>query len=154
MTLHERAILLSVRPRFAQSILAGTKTAEVRRTRPDIKPGTPVIIYATKPIGAVVGTASVESICDGSPDLLWGEHHDQLDLTKHEFDEYLHESGTAYVLVLNNVCKLTEQLTLGDMRESANFRPPQSYGYVDRRALGSLVNGHPAGPALLALLHS
>ena len=43
--------------------------------------------------------------------------------------------------------------TLDDMRESADFQPPQSYRYVDRDALGSLVNGHPAGPTLLSLLH-
>jgi predicted transcriptional regulator len=150
---HERAILLSVRPRFAQSILAGTKTAEVRRKRPDIKPGTPVIIYATKPVGAVVGTANVERIYGGSPDLLWQEHHEQMEISKREFDEYLHETCTAYVLMLSNARLLTQPLTLDDMRESADFQPPQSYRYVDRSALGSLVNGHPAGPALLALLH-
>ena len=40
----ERAMLLSVHPRFANAILAGSKTVEVRRQRVAAPPGTPVLI--------------------------------------------------------------------------------------------------------------
>lgn len=153
MTEHERAILLSVRPRYASSILAGTKKAEIRRQRPDVEPGTPVIIYATKPVGAVIGTASIDRICEGTPDHLWQQHHDQMEVTKREYDDYLNGMSTAYVLLLTGAVRLVKPLTLDDMRETAAFQPPRSYRYVNHSTLKTLVNGHPAGPALLSLLH-
>jgi predicted transcriptional regulator len=153
VTEHERAILLSVRPRYAQSILAGTKNAEVRRQRPDTRPGTPVIIYATKPVGAVIGTATIHRICEGTPEHLWQQHHSQMGITKGEYDDYLDGISTAYVLLLNDACCLAEPLTLDDMREATSFQPPRSYRYVNHNTLKALVNGHPAGPTLLSLLH-
>lgn len=153
MTEHERAILLSVRPPYANSILAGTKCAEIRRQRPAIPAGTPLVIYATKPIGAVIGTASIDRICEGTPDLLWQQHSSQMGVTRDEFDAYLGGVTTAYVLMLSNAHRLPKPLTLDDMRESADFQPPRSYRYIDGNTLKSLVNGHPAGPALLSLLH-
>ena len=153
MTDHERAMLLSVRPRFAESILAGAKRAEIRRLRPAIRPGTPVIIYATMPVGAVVGTAHIDRVCQGAPSLLWEEYHSQMGVTQQEFERYLHGLSTAYLLILSDVHRLTCPLTLEDMRETAAFQPPRSYRYLDRNALRTLVNGHPGGDHLLSLLH-
>lgn len=152
MTEHERAILLSVRPQYAQSILAGTKTAEIRRQRPDIDPGIPVIIYATKPVGAVIGTACIDRIYAGTPARLWQQHQDHLGISRDEFDQYLHGIVAAYVLMLTSPRRLAQPLTLDQMRESAAFQPPRSYRYVNHSALSTLVNGHPSGSALLSLL--
>ena len=86
---HERALLLSVRPKFAESILNGSKTAEIRRQRPDVRPGTLVIIYATKPKGAIVGTARVSGMSQGSPDEIWKRHKAQVGISREDFDSYL-----------------------------------------------------------------
>jgi predicted transcriptional regulator len=152
VTDHDRAMLLSVRPRYAESILSRAKRAEIRRQRPSALPGTPVIIYATKPIGAVIGTASIGRICEGSPSDLWEQYHDQMGVTRDEFDLYLSGLSTAYLLLLDDASRLVSPLTLDDMRESADFQPPRSYRYVDHEALRTLVNGHPAGTTLLPLL--
>lgn len=152
MTGHDRVMLLSVRPRYAESILAGTKRAEIRRQRPGILPGTPVIIYATKPLGAVVGTANIDRICEGIPSDLWDQYHQEMGVSWAEFDEYLSGTSTAYLLLLSGASRLNTPLTLDDMRESADFRPPRSYRYVDHSTLRTLVNGHPAGASLLSLL--
>jgi predicted transcriptional regulator len=153
VTDHERAMLLSVRPRFAESILAGAKRAEIRRLRPAARPGTPVIIYATRPLGAVVGTAYIDSVCHGAPPILWEEYHSQMGVTQQEFERYLHGLSMAYLLILSDVHRLTCPLTLEDMRETAAFQPPRSYRYLDRNALRTLVNGHPGGGHLMSLLH-
>ena len=55
-------ILLSIKPEFAEKILDGTKKFEFRRrvhTRPEVKS---VIIYATMPVGRVIGEFSIERI--------------------------------------------------------------------------------------------
>ena len=118
-------MLLSVRPRFAESILEGAKSAEIRRLRPTARPGTPVIIYATRPLAAVVGTACIDSICHGTPSILWEEYQPQMGVTRQEFDQYLRGVSTAYLLILSNVQRLTSPLTLEDMRETTAFQPPR-----------------------------
>ena len=154
MTDHEHAMLLSVRPRYAESILAGTKRAEIRRQRPGILPGTPVIIYATKPLGAVIGTAIIDQVCEGTPADLWHQYHQDMGVTHQEFDHYLSGTSTAYLLLLSSATRLTSPLTLNDMRESADFRPPRSYRYINHSTLRTLVNGHPSGTSLLSLLQT
>jgi predicted transcriptional regulator len=153
MTEHERAMLLSVRPRFAEAILAGTKSAEIRRQRPAAQPGMPVILYATKPLGAVIGTAHIDNIRYGTPADLWERHHDQVGVTQEEFDQYLNGSATAYLLMLTEAHRLPYPLTLEDMRETVAFQPPRSYRYLDSSTLRTLVNGHPGGASLMSLLH-
>jgi predicted transcriptional regulator len=147
-------MLLSVRPRYAESILAGAKSAEIRRQRPNILPGTPVIIYATKPVGAVIGTANIDQVCEGVPADLWDRYHHKVGVSKEEFDRYLNGVSTAYLLLLSGACRLNIPLTLEEMRESGDFRPPRSYQYVNHRTLRTLVNGHPAGTSLLSLLEA
>jgi predicted transcriptional regulator len=154
VTDHDRAMLLSVHPRYAESILAGTKRAEIRRQRPGIRPGTPVIIYATKPLGAVIGTANIDQVCEGSPAELWNQYEQEVAVSQEEFDQYLSGTSTAYLLLLSGASRLSIPLTLDDMRESADFQPPRSYRYVNHNTLRALVNGHPAGPPLLSLLRS
>ena len=143
---------MSVRPRYAESILTGDKSAEVRRQRPDIRAGTPVIIYATKPVGAVIGTARVDDVHEGSPQELWDRYHDQMALSQDEYDQYLIGAATACILILSGAHRLPYPLTLDDMREAASFQPPRSYRYVNRNALHTLVNGHPGSASLLSLL--
>jgi predicted transcriptional regulator len=147
-------MLLSVRPRFAESILAGTKRAEIRRQRPGAQPGTPVIIYATKPVAAVVGTAYIDRVCYGDPIDLWEKHRGEMGVTRQDYEVYLEGVPTAYLLILHRVQRLAAPLTLHDMREASAFQPPRSYRYVNRSTLRELVNGHPAGESLLTLLRT
>jgi predicted transcriptional regulator len=152
MDKHERALLLSVRPQFAESILEGSKTAEIRRQRPDVRPGTLVIIYATKPIGAIVGTARVSGLSQGSPGEIWEQHKAHVSITRKDFDSYLDGVATAYALLLERVQRLVPLLTLEEMRAATSFQPPQSYRYVTKSMLNNLVSGHPEGDSLLTML--
>lgn len=152
MTEHERAMLLSVRPRYAESIISGAKRAELRRQRPAAGPGTPVIIYATRPVAAVIGTARIDRVCDGSPAGIWAEFHDEIGITRDEFDLYLHGASSAYLLLLSSAERLPSPLALDDMREGTIFQPPRSYRYLNYASLHTLVNGHPGAQRLLSLL--
>lgn len=153
MTDHERALLISVRPHYAESILAGTKRAEIRRQRPGTPPGTPVIIYATKPVAAVIGTARIDDVQVGSPADLWNQYNNEMDVTPADYDDYLKDVDTAYVLLLNDVQRLTTPLSLDEMRQTSAFQPPRSYRYMGQPDIRALVDGHPSGATLLALLH-
>jgi predicted transcriptional regulator len=125
----ERVLLLSVRPRFARAILAGTKTVEVRRRRVQARPGTRVIIYASNPTMAVVGTARLLVALTYDPDAAWASHERGLGLHRHEFDAYL-AGSKACLLLLDEVTSLDTPISLDELRRSGDFRPPQSYRYL------------------------
>jgi predicted transcriptional regulator len=152
MNEHDRALLLSVRPRYAHAILNGTKTAEIRRQRPAVHPGTLVIIYATKPVGALVGTARISDISCGNPADMWEQHHGSTGVTRAEYDAYLSGAETAHLLFLRRVQRLEPLLTLEQIRSAVTFQPPQSYRYLNQHMLHNLVSGHPASHSLLSML--
>ena len=154
MSQQERALLLSVRPRFAESIMDGSKVAEIRRQCPNIAAGTPVIIYATLPVAAVVGSARLGEVHCGRPDEMWSDYQDFMGVTRAEFDQYLAGAEAAHVLMLTDVQRLETPLALSRMREISNFHPPRSYRYLSRASLSVLVDGHPSSDFLLSLLPS
>lgn len=154
MSDRNRALLLSVKPRFAESILDGTKVAEIRRQRPAVQPGTLVIIYATRPIGAIAGTARISGVSYGSPSDMWAHHHMHVKIGKSDFDSYLAGASVAYILLLAEVQRLVPLLTLEQMQTVTSFQPPQSYRYVNRSMLRDLVNGHPESDSLLTMLQT
>lgn len=139
---HDSALLLSVHPPFAESIISGTKTAEVRKQRPSARPGTLIIIYATKPIGAIVGTARLSGISQGSPEEMWSKYQSRVGITRDEYYGYLKNTPTAYILLIERVQQLAPLLTLEKMRESIEFHPPQGYRYVSEYMLHNLVENY------------
>jgi predicted transcriptional regulator len=63
---HTRALtgsmLISIRPNFADAILSGIKTVEVRRLRPAADPGTVAYVYASAPRKAMLGLFQIDSV--------------------------------------------------------------------------------------------
>ena len=64
-------LLLSVHPRFADGILAGTKRVELRRKFPHVPKNAKVFIYETSPTMAIVGSFGIESVVRLELELLW-----------------------------------------------------------------------------------
>jgi predicted transcriptional regulator len=58
--------LLSIRPEYAEAILNGTKRVEFRRTRFS-RDVSFIVIYATQPVGKVVGWFEVDGIETSTP---------------------------------------------------------------------------------------
>lgn len=138
----QRTLLLSLRPRFANSILAGTKTIEIRRRPVNAAAGTPIILYASSPAMAVVGTARLAAVHVMPVDAAWCQYSSEVGLTRGEFDDYLDGTALAYLLSLSNVNQLNEPLPLRRLRASGPFQPPQSFRYIaasDPSSLKDLV---------------
>lgn len=64
------AMLLSIKPEYAQRIIDGTKGFEfrTRRCREDINK---IIFYSTAPESKVVGEAEIEEIISDAPSTVW-----------------------------------------------------------------------------------
>lgn len=138
----DRSLLLSLRPRFAEAILSGAKTVELRRRPVKASPGTVVVLYASAPTMAVVGTAVLVDVVALSPHTAWRRYRHTLSLSWSEFTEYLAGAERAHLLRLDDVKEVDQPLTLQTLRGSAPFQPPQSFRYLhatDPRQLRALA---------------
>lgn len=143
-----RVMLVSIHPRHVREILAGRKTQELRRVRPNVAPGQAVLIYATAPTCAVVATARVARVDSAPPDQLRARVLDDAALPREEYDAYFEGRATAHAIGLKDVTPLLEVVTLAAMRRRAPYQPPQTWHFLDSAALRSLV---PARVARLLL---
>jgi predicted transcriptional regulator len=124
------ALLLSLRPRCAAAVLAGEQTVEVRRTPVRALPGTLVVLYATAPTSAVVGTARLVEVQTLPTAAAWERHHGTLGLSRPEFDDYCAGIATAHLLVLRDAAAVEPPMALDDLRRDIPFRPPRSFRYL------------------------
>lgn len=117
--------IISIRPRFADAILAGEKTVELRRRIPALELGTRLWIYSTMPVGAVVGTTTVCSILREHPDDLWAKVRDFAGLQRPEFDEYFEGAPQAVAIFLTEPQRV-QSVSIEQLREiRTGFHPPQ-----------------------------
>ncbi|MFC9534346.1 ASCH domain-containing protein [Streptomyces sp. NPDC056975] len=145
----ERAMLLSVHPRFATAILDGSKTVEVRRQRVAAPPGTPVLLYATAPTMALVGAARIASIRVASPREVWSAHRSQTGISRSEYDSYMSGATQASGLTLQDPVSFEIPVPLDALRTAGAFHPPQSYRYLKRDDLRLMTD---IGPDVAAAL--
>ena len=125
-----RALVLSLKPWFAEAILAGTKTVEVRRVRPRITDPTLALLYASGSVRALVGTCVVRSVARYPADELWQLHGADTALSLTEFDTYLQGRDCGVALLLERPQPLASPIPLHTLRQEHSFRPPQSFAYV------------------------
>lgn len=131
MTNH--AVLVSVRPRFAEMIFSGEKTVELRRVCPKIHAGDLALIYVSSPAKQLQGAFQVKKIVSASPSALWKKVGKKSGLSRTEFLEYFRGKTKAHALVICQVWKLPIPVCLNSLRQrKGGFRPPQNFHYLNR----------------------
>jgi predicted transcriptional regulator len=121
------AIVLSIAPRWVDLILSGRKTVELRRRGPrDIGVHRNIVIYATKPVCAIVAVGAISEVIKGSPDNLWDAIGPTSGCTKSEFFEYFGKvtAGTAMRLV---EVRSIPAIGLSLLRSQLGWHPPVSW---------------------------
>lgn len=63
-------VLLSIKPEFVNEIMSGRKKFEYRKKVFKRKDITTIVVYATKPLGKVVGEFEVDEIIEDTLDIL------------------------------------------------------------------------------------
>ena len=127
-----RMVVLSLKPRFAEAILAGAKTVELRRTVPKIVVPTRALLYAATPVRALLGTCVVTDVVSAELDVLWQEHGPGTGLAYQEFRQYFAGVDAGAALTLAHPQPFSRSIPLEDLRaRPRGFRPPQSFAYVD-----------------------
>ena len=135
----QRILLLSIRPRFVERILAGEKTVELRRGRPHIEPGQPFLIYSTVPVKALTAVAWTSGILAAPPMLLWQRVRSIAGVSRAEFDGYFAGAKKAFGLQIVTAAGLQEPLPLLALRQlMPGFHPPQSFRYLTADQVAAL----------------
>jgi predicted transcriptional regulator len=133
------AIFLSIRPQYANRIIEGTKTVELRRVRPRyITKGALALIYVPSPIKSLVGAFKVDLVVKEPLQELWKIVHDKAGVTREEFDAYFDGTSTGVGIFFSDIWILPEPIDLRDLREQMiGFHPPQGFRYATANELAS-----------------
>jgi predicted transcriptional regulator len=123
-----RAVLLSVKPRFADLIVAGTKQVEFRRVWAQ-EPVPWIAIYSSSPTQKIVGIVEVESVVVASASTLWLLNGSRGGgLTRTELRSYFAGKPKGYAVMLGQV--LRSQAPIEPAKIVQGFRAPQSFRYL------------------------
>jgi predicted transcriptional regulator len=147
----DRTVLLSLRPRFAEALLNGTKSVEVRRRPVRLSPGAVCLVYASSPARALTGAVVVETIDVADPDILWRRHGAGTAVQRWEYDTYLAGRPVACAIVVAAAIAFRTPVPLDELRRRRHaFAAPQSYRFLRAGELAALLNGQAADLHALA----
>jgi len=127
----EKELVLSVRPRFADAIVDGLKTVEIRRRKPNVQPGSIGFVYSSSPIQALVGIFRVGKIFSGNLDDLWKIARDGACISKLDFDEYFDGVAIGHAMAVSCAQRFRYPIKLSQIRVLwPEHVPPRSFGYI------------------------
>lgn len=123
-----RPVLLSIKPRFADLIVAGTKQVEFRRVwAQQTVPW--IAVYSSTPSQKIVGVVEVESVVLASAQTLWNlSGRRGGGLTRTELRNYFSGKRVGYALMLGRV--LRPPIPVEPSAIVQGFRAPQSFRYL------------------------
>ena len=122
-------VLLSIRPRYVESIMKKEKSYEFRKTIFRNGDVARVFIYSTSPVKRILGSFAVGSITEDSPENLWSRFGDCSGLTDLEFFDYFRGRSKGYAIKIEHLVRFDTPI---DPAETIpGFIPPQSFQYLD-----------------------
>ena len=140
----KRTVLFSIRPFYADKILAGQKTVELRRRFPELgMSGSTAIIYCTSPVKAIVGSARIRDVVKLPLSTLWKSHGGAACIAKADFYQYFSGQDHGFAIILTGPQTLKDRLTARDMESEFGIVPPQSYRYLTEECVALLNDGRP-----------
>jgi predicted transcriptional regulator len=119
--------LLSIKPEYAEKILSGVKKYEFRKAIFKKEVDT-VVIYATKPVGKIIGEFKVDDILQAQPNELWEKTKEYSGITQSFFDQYFDGRTQAFAIQVKSPFRYQEPFDLE--RIIPKGIAPQSFCYL------------------------
>lgn len=125
-----RLALMSLRPKYADLILVGEKTIELRRRAVGLKAGDKVLVYASGPVMEVRGSFIVSGVVRLPLNELWRLVRGRASVTRKEFDEYFEGLQEGFAIEIESA-RQQPSVSLAQLREVwPGFHPPQTLRYL------------------------
>lgn len=129
-------VLLSIRPEFVQRIFSGVKQYEYRKSMFRNSAVESVIVYATKPVGMIVGEFKIDRILQDDKEIIWNVTKQASGITYEYYRQYYRERRTAVAIKIINPVRFVPPIVPTDV--IMTFRAPQSFAYIHEGCLGCL----------------
>lgn len=135
-----RALFLSIESRFAEKILSGQKTIELRRKFPAISEA-PInaLVYSSKRQKSLIGECIIRSSKKLDLSTIWNEHSSESAISKEDFDTYFAGRTEGYAVSISAVRRFCRSLTCAELKNEWAFAIPQSYRYISSHLYRALV---------------
>ena len=121
-------VLLSIKPKYVDKILLGSKKYEFRKIRFRDEEVREIVIYSSSPMKKIVGTCEIGSVIEDSPLILWEMFRDGSGLCEEEFFSYFEGKERGYAIEIEQINKFKNPVDPWEFEES--FIPPQSFHYI------------------------
>ena len=123
-------LFIAVKPEYANKLISGQKDIELRKMRPHIQPGDYVIIYASAPVKAVIGSGKVKNIIECTPNEMWAKYSLRLGIMQQDFETY-YVNHKKSIGIEFEIIKPITPIGLEELKKvDSKFHPPQIYRYV------------------------
>jgi type I restriction enzyme, S subunit len=120
--------LLSIRPKYIELMASGEKQYEFRKSVFRNRNIGRVYMYATRPVGRIVGSFRVGRIIEDHPQRLWEQLKDVSGLSEDEFFAYFGQCNKGYAIKIESLDCMANPIDPRDL--DAAFVAPQSFCYL------------------------
>lgn len=131
-------VLLSIKPKYADRIMAGSKKFEFRKVifrHPDVHE---IVIYSSSPVKKIVGTCTIRSVVAHDPLTLWEHCKEAAGIGEEDFFAYFEGRKRGYAIEIGMTDPLERPV---DPKVcDPEFIPPQSFQYVDDTFYSKIKN--------------
>jgi len=121
-------VLLSIRPKYIDSIINGQKRYEFRKTIFRRNYINSVYIYATSPVKKIIGAFKIGDIIKDQPANLWERLNEFSGLKEDEFFNYFRDEEVGFAIEIKDM-EVFEH-PLDPIEVIPDFVPPQSFCYL------------------------
>ena len=144
----DRTFIISVRPPWAHLFFDpdNRKSVELRKAGFGrlLLPGDTIVIYATLPVGAALGTVVVSRCeCKKTPEPLWQSTNqgNLAKVTRSQFDAYYQDAKAAMAIWVEEPELFERPVPLAELRSYWEFwQPPQNIQHLSAEQVSALPN--------------
>ena len=121
-------VLLSIKPEYAEKIFSGQKKFEFRKTEFKNRLVHTVVVYATMPIGRIIGEFKIKDIHKDLPKEIWRKTRKHSGIDEMFFNEYFR--GKDFAIAIEVDAPRLYDRPINPKVEYENFTAPQSFMYL------------------------
>jgi predicted transcriptional regulator len=127
--------VVSIKPEYALKIIEGCKTVELRRRFPFATvTGAIIFVYASAPVQALIGYATIKNVEKLDVDTIWDRYNEIAFIDRDDYEIYFRGVREGFVVHLGDPVKLPRPIDLATLKSELKFTPPQSFAYADDRS--------------------
>ena len=122
-------VVLSVHEKYAEAVIQGRKTVELRRRFASRWVGRRASVYAARGAGCLLGTVAIDEVVKANPDEIWERFKDEMCCSRAEFESYAGDRPYLYAIRMNNPKPYEAPVPLSQLSHliGEHLTPPQSY---------------------------